>query len=115
MRRSISASAATQSSVGSAAAKPRPAAATAPSDSLTLTVRASAVVWMSVVRDTGTAVEMLLQPQQVRVLKAKKRFVVITGNAGGATFKVGGRDLGALGKDGIVLRNVVITREGVKQ
>jgi cytoskeletal protein RodZ len=94
------------------AAAPLPRAS---SDSLTLNIHATAVVWMSIVRDTGTAVEMLLQPNQTRILRTKKRFIVTTGNAGGASFHVNGKDLGVLGKEGIVLRSIVITAEGVKK
>lgn len=84
------------------------------SDSLTLTIRSSAVVWMSIVRDTGYVTELLLDPGQKRTVRAKRRFVVTTGNAGGASFQVNKKEIGVLGKNGIVLRNIVITSEGVK-
>jgi cytoskeletal protein RodZ len=96
----------------SAAASP---AQTLSKDSLTLNIHASSVVWMSIVRDTGTAVEMLLQPNQTRMLRTKKRFIVTTGNAGGASFRVNGKEIGTLGKEGIVLRGIIITAEGVKK
>ncbi len=85
------------------------------SDSLTLSIRSSTVVWMSIVRDTGSAVEMLLEPQERRTLRSKHRFIVTTGNAGGAAFQVNGKDIGVLGKTGIVLHNIVITADGVKK
>ena len=87
----------------------------ASSDSLTLTVRASSIVWLSIVRDTGSPVEMLLEPQEKRTLRSRYRFIVTTGNAGGAAFQVNGKDIGALGKTGIVLHNIVITADGVKK
>jgi hypothetical protein len=40
---------------------------------------------------------------------AKERFVITMGNAGGATFQLNGKDIGALGKRGAILRNTVIT------
>jgi cytoskeletal protein RodZ len=91
------------------------AIAPAASDSLTLTIRSSAAVWMSIVRDSGAPTELYMNPEQKRILRAKTRFILTTGNAGGASFQVNGKDIGILGKSGIVLRNVMITAEGVKK
>ena len=45
---------------------------------------------------------------------AKERFVVTMGNAGGATFQLNGKDIGALGKRGAVVRNAVISEANLK-
>ncbi len=87
----------------------------APSDSITLSIRATAVVWMSIVRDSGYVTEFLLEAGQKKTVRAKSRFVLTTGNAGGAVIAVNRKDLGVLGGNGIVLRNLVITSDGVKQ
>jgi len=93
-------------------AAPAPAAA---SDSITLGIRATAVVWMSIVRDSGYVTEFLLEPGQRKTVRARRRFILTTGNAGGAVIAVNRKELGVLGENGIVLRNIVITSEGVKQ
>jgi hypothetical protein len=40
---------------------------------------------------------------------AKERFVVTMGNAGGATFRLNGKDIGSLGKRGAIVRNSILT------
>lgn len=46
---------------------------------------------------------------------AKERFVITMGNAGGATFQLNGKDIGALGKRGAVVRNAVISETSLKK
>jgi hypothetical protein len=45
---------------------------------------------------------------------AKERFVVTMGNAGGATFRLNGKDIGSLGKPGAVVRNSILTKANLK-
>jgi hypothetical protein len=95
---------------------PRFAAATAPTsvisqDSLTLEMTTVDSVWINIVIDQRTAEDYLFAPDRRRVWKARDRFTVTMGNAGGATFRLNGKELGALGRRGAVLRNSVITAD----
>lgn len=95
---------------------PRFAVAPAPSpvltqDSLTLEMTTTDSVWINIVIDERTAEDYLFAPNRRRFWKARDRFTVTMGNAGGATFRLNGKDLGALGRRGAVLRNSVITAD----
>jgi cytoskeleton protein RodZ len=85
------------------------------SDSLVLEGRTSLDVWVRLVIDDDSTKEYLFGPKMVRTWKARRTFRVSLGNAGGMTFRLNGKDLGALGKPGAVVRNVLITRNGVQK
>lgn len=85
----------------------RPAAV----DSLSLEITTIDSVWINIVIDERTAEDYLFAPNRRRTWKAQERFTLTMGNAGGATFRLNGKELGALGRRGAVLRNSVITAD----
>ena len=103
-----------------AASIPRPAADTAPpafttrSDSLRLEMTTQDSVWINILIDGKIGKTYLLGPNRNRIWAAKERFMVTMGNAGGATFHLNGKDIGALGKPGAVVRNTVISAADLK-
>ena len=103
-----------------AASIPRPAADTASaifttlSDSLRLEMTTQDSVWINILIDDKIGKTYLLGPKRNRVWAAKERFIVTMGNAGGATFQLNGKDIGALGKPGEVVRNAVISAADLK-
>jgi cytoskeletal protein RodZ len=84
-------------------------------DSLRLEVTTSDSLWISVVIDATRRGQYLFPPRRTHTWAAKEQFVVSMGNAGAATFRLNGNDLGALGKRGAVARNIVITQSGIQQ
>jgi len=85
------------------------------SDSLILEGRTSQDVWVLLVIDEDSSREYLFRPNAVRTWKAKEKFHVSLGNAGGISFRLNGKELGMLGKPGAVLQRVLITRNGVQK
>jgi len=88
----------------------RPAA-----DSLRLEITTTDSVWVAIVIDNARRGEYLFPPGRIRSWAAKEQFLVSMGNAGAATFRLNGGNLGALGKRGAVVRNVPITHSGIQQ
>jgi cytoskeletal protein RodZ len=84
-------------------------------DSLILEGRTSQDVWVRLMIDEGLPKEYLFGPKAVQTWKAKENFRVSLGNAGGIAFRLNGKDLGMLGKPGAVVRNALITRNGVQK
>ncbi|MCX6145124.1 MAG: DUF4115 domain-containing protein [Ignavibacteriales bacterium] len=84
-------------------------------DSLRLEVTTTDSLWISVIIDNVRKGQYLFPPRRTHTWAAKEQFIVSMGNAGVATFRLNGNDLGALGRRGTVARNVVITRSGVQQ
>jgi cytoskeleton protein RodZ len=85
------------------------------SDSLILEGRTSQDVWVRLAIDNDSSKEYLFRPNVVRTWKAKQMFDVSLGNAGGIDFRLNGKELGTLGKSGAVVRNVIITRNGIQK
>jgi hypothetical protein len=85
--------------------------AESPGDSLVLKALAIDSVWVQVVVDGLPPADYLFPPNASKQWKAKDRFALTLGNAGGIRFRLNTRDLGALGKPGSVLRNVELTRQ----
>jgi cytoskeleton protein RodZ len=83
-------------------------------DSLRLEIATLDSVWISLLIDGKKGEEYLFDANRKRVWTAKERFVVTMGNAGGATFKLNGKDIGSLGKRGAVVRNAIITESNLK-
>jgi transcriptional regulator with XRE-family HTH domain len=84
-------------------------------DSLRLEVTTMDTLWISVSIDNVRKGQYLFPPGRTHTWAAKEQFIVSMGNAGVATFRLNGNDIGALGKRGAVARNVVITQSGVQQ
>ncbi|HAV22056.1 MAG: hypothetical protein A2X67_12280 [Ignavibacteria bacterium GWA2_55_11] len=80
-------------------------------DSLTLEMTTTDSVWINIILDNSRVEEYLFAPNRRRIWKARERFVLTMGNAGGATFRLNGHDLGMLGRRGAVLRNSIISAD----
>lgn len=80
-------------------------------DSLVLQMTTTDSLWLSITIDNTRNEEYLFAPNRNRTWKAGEQFVLTMGNAGGATFRLNGKDLGALGRPGAVLRNRVISAD----
>jgi hypothetical protein len=85
--------------------------AVSPRDSLVLRATTTDSVWVQIARDALPPTEHLFPPGASRTWKARDRFTLSLGNAGGVSFRLNNRDLGAFGKAGAVLRNIELTRE----
>jgi hypothetical protein len=83
------------------------------SDSLSLEITAVDSLWIMIVIDGKQTVEYLFPPKHRRTLHARDQFAITMGNAGGATFRLNGKELGPLGKRGAVVRNALLTAESV--
>jgi cytoskeletal protein RodZ len=95
---------------------PPPAATVRPAaDSVRLEITTADSVWVAIVIDNARRGEYLFPPGRIRSWAAKEQFLVSMGNAGAATFRLNGGNLGALGKRGAVVRNVLITQSGIQQ
>lgn len=82
-------------------------------DTLQLEIATHDSVWMTITIDGDRKGEYLFGPNRKRTWTAKEQFLISMGNAGNATFRLNGKDLGALGKRGAVVRNVLITDDGI--
>lgn len=80
-------------------------------DSLVLEAFTSAPVWFSVKMDTLRTERGSLSSNEHRVWKARDFFVITLGDAGAVTFFLNGREIGALGEEGAVVKNVTLSRQ----
>jgi cytoskeletal protein RodZ len=83
-------------------------------DSLHLEMATTDSVWISILVDGKTTLEYLFPPNRKRTFTAKDKFAITMGNAGGASFKLNGKELGSLGKRGSVVRNIIINEARLK-
>jgi hypothetical protein len=83
-------------------------------DSLRLEITTLDSVWISLLIDDTKGAEYLFAPNRKRMWVAKERFVVSMGNAGGATFRLNGKNIGSLGKRGAVVRNSILNEANLK-
>lgn len=90
-------------------------AAAGAADSMTLMATTSDTVWMQLVIDQGEPLEYLFRPHATRSWRAQHRFVVTLGNAGGVDLTLNDKRLGHLGKPGVVIRDVELTRDSLKR
>jgi len=98
------------------ALSPKEKAAVSKIDSLVLQATTTDSVWMSLVIDDRDTSEYLFGPKEGKAWKAHEHFSVTLGNAGGMTFTLNERPIGALGKPGAVVRNVQLPqRESTQQ
>lgn len=88
----------------------RPAAV----DSLSLTMTTTDSVWMTITLDDARTLEYLFPPGRRGSWTARESFTLTMGNAGGAAFMLNGKDLGALGRPGAVVRNVRISASNLQ-
>lgn len=89
-----------------------PAAApdSATRDSLFLEATAAERVWVRIVTDSSAAQEYTLTPLFKKQWKAKELFMISIGNGGAVSFRLNGLTLGALGKVGKPMWNLLISR-----
>lgn len=83
-------------------------------DSLVLEAFSNAPVWFSVRMDTTRTERGQLSSNDHRVWKARDRFVITLGDAGAVTFFLNGREIGALGEEGAVVKNVTLSRQNTR-
>ena len=81
-----------------------------PADSLTLLAVTLDSVWVQVTIDNLDPREYIFPPNRRATWKARDRFVVTVGNAGGIQFTLNQTSLGTLGVSGAVVRNVEFNR-----
>lgn len=82
-------------------------------DSLVLEAFSNSPVWFSVRMDTTRTERGQLSSNDHRVWKARDRFVITLGDAGAVTFFLNGREIGALGDEGAVIKNVTLSRQSL--
>jgi cytoskeleton protein RodZ len=87
----------------------------AATDSLLLSAASSDSVWMELSIDGTPPNEYLFPPNLRRQWKAKEKFTITLGNAGGVHFRLNNTDIGTLGKPGSVVRNVELNRHTLTQ
>lgn len=80
-------------------------------DSLVLEAFTSAPVWFSVKMDTLRTERGSLSSNEHRVWKARDYFVITLGDAGAVTFFLNGREIGTLGEEGAVVKNLTLSRQ----
>ena len=85
------------------------------SDSLRLNSSTSDTVWLSIIIDGKRTEEYLFPPGASYSWMAKEKFSVTLGNAGGIAFILNGIPLEPLGRPRAVVRNVVISKESIRQ
>lgn len=81
-----------------------------PADSLTLLAVTLDSVWVQMTIDNQDPREYIFPPNRRATWKARNRFVVTVGNAGGIQFTLNQVSLGTLGVPGAVVRNVEFSR-----
>lgn len=82
-------------------------------DSLVLEAFTSAPVWFSVKMDTLRTERGSLSSNEHRIWKARDYFVITLGDAGAVTFFLNGREIGTLGEEGAVVKNLTLSRQNL--
>jgi hypothetical protein len=80
-------------------------------DSLVLEAFTNAPVWFSVKMDTLRTERGSLSSNEHRIWKAHDYFVITLGDAGAVTFFLNGKEIGTLGEEGAVVKNVTLSRQ----
>ena len=84
-------------------------------DSLVLEAFSSSPVWFSIKMDTTRSERGTLSSNDHRAWKAKDRFLITLGDAGAVTFFLNGKEIGPLGEEGAVLKNVPLSRQNLRK
>lgn len=77
-----------------------------------LRVRATDVTWLTVTIDGREVRDVLLQPGDTVQWRARERYLITVGNAGGIHLILNGQALPPIGRPGQVLRNFPIPPPG---
>jgi cytoskeletal protein RodZ len=88
-------------------------AVVAPTEGLVLDITARQECWVAVQADGVRVIDRVLARGETQTLNAHREIVLSVGNAGGIAFRINGRNGVALGKDGEVRRNIVITHQSL--
>ena len=88
--------------------KPKTPSVSTSTGPLLMELEATQLTWVVVKSDGKEPEEALLQPKQRTTWKAKKQFTLTLGNAGGVRVWVNGESRGPFGKQGQIVREVVI-------
>ena len=88
-------------------------AVVAPTEGLVLDITAREASWVAVQADGVRVIDRVLARGETQTLNARREIVLSVGNAGGIAFRINGRNGVALGKDGEVRRNIVITHQSL--
>lgn len=78
-----------------------------------LKIYAIELTWIRVNIDEKVIKDVLLKPGEDVSWEGGEKITMILGNAGGVEMEINGKRYGPLGKGGEVIRNIVITSEGV--
>jgi cytoskeleton protein RodZ len=92
---------------------PSVAPAAAPAAALVLAIQVRQNCWVAVEADGVRVLDRVLAEGEIHTLNAKKEIVLSVGNAGGVAIKLNGRPGVALGREGEVRRNIVITPQSL--
>jgi cytoskeleton protein RodZ len=95
-----------------------PPAAKAPANvdygnSLVLQIATTERAWVAIDADGKTAMQGIMNPNEVKTLKAQDSFDVLTGNAQGVILTLNGQTLKPLGREGEV-KSIHLTRDSLK-
>jgi len=103
--------------VDSALSPPGTASTLAPitTPNLTLQIVASDTTWVEVIGDGESRRSETLNPGDIRLIDAESEFLLTLGNAGGVELKLNGRTVQPLGKQGEVVRDVVINENSITE
>jgi len=82
-------------------------------DSLVLEAFTNSPVWFSVKMDTSRSERGSMGTNDHKVWKAKDRFLITLGDAGAVVFFLNGKELGSLGEEGAVIKNVSLSRQNL--
>jgi cytoskeletal protein RodZ len=90
-----------------------PPASLSPTEGLVLEIVARQACWVAVQADGVRLIDRVLAQGETQRLDARRELVLSVGNAGGVAIAINGRQGVALGRDGEVRRNIVITHESL--
>jgi hypothetical protein len=82
-------------------------------DSLVLEAFSNAPVWFSLKMDTTRTERGSLLTNEHRIWKARSYFLITLGDAGAVTFFLNGKEIGTLGEEGAVVKNVMLSRQNL--
>jgi cytoskeleton protein RodZ len=80
---------------------------------LVLQIAATEQAWVAIDADGKTILQGVMEPHEIKTLKAQNSFEVLTGNAQGIILTLNGRTLKPLGREGEV-KSIHLTRDDLK-
>lgn len=92
-----------------------PSAPVAQAEPLLLKLSATELTWIQAKLNDNENKMILLKPGESVLWKGEEKITITLGNAGGVEAEINGKPQKPFGKRGEVVRNIVITREGVSR